>query len=86
MCLATLQNKFVHITIEMKRQFLVYLITGTVTAGNASTLNDGACAVVLMSAQAADRLGVTPLAKIISKLYYIVILSWYLLDRVFFSL
>jgi acetyl-CoA C-acetyltransferase len=42
--------------------------TGTVTAGNASTLNDGAAAVVLMSAEAAQRLGVKPLAKILSKL------------------
>ncbi|XP_068755186.1 acetyl-CoA acetyltransferase, mitochondrial-like [Montipora capricornis] len=38
---------------------------GTVTAANASTLNDGAAAVVLMTKQAADRLGVKPLASII---------------------
>ena len=36
---------------------------GTVTAGNSSGLNDGACALVLMSAEAADRLGVRPLAR-----------------------
>ncbi|XP_002734348.1 acetyl-CoA acetyltransferase, mitochondrial-like [Saccoglossus kowalevskii] len=38
---------------------------GTVTAANASTLNDGAGAVVLMSAQAAARLNVKPLARIL---------------------
>lgn len=38
---------------------------GTVTAANASTLNDGAAAVVLMTRQAADRLGVKPLASIV---------------------
>ncbi|MEO0393736.1 MAG: acetyl-CoA C-acetyltransferase [Pseudomonadota bacterium] len=37
---------------------------GTVTAGNASGINDGAAAVVLMSAEEADKRGVKPLAKI----------------------
>jgi acetyl-CoA acetyltransferase family protein len=36
---------------------------GTVTAGNASGLNDGACALVLMSADKADELGIKPLAR-----------------------
>jgi acetyl-CoA C-acetyltransferase len=39
---------------------------GTVTAGNACPLNDGAAAVVVMSAQRANELGVTPLARIVS--------------------
>lgn len=39
---------------------------GTVTAGNASTLSDGAAAVVVGSARAAERLGVKPLARIIA--------------------
>ncbi|KAI2659647.1 Acetyl-CoA acetyltransferase, mitochondrial [Labeo rohita] len=39
---------------------------GTVTAANASTLNDGAAALVLMTADAAKRLNVTPLAKIVA--------------------
>ncbi|XP_031713280.1 acetyl-CoA acetyltransferase, mitochondrial, partial [Anarrhichthys ocellatus] len=39
---------------------------GTVTAANASTLNDGAAALVLMTADAAKRLNVTPLARIVS--------------------
>lgn len=38
---------------------------GTVTAANASTLNDGASAVVLASKEEADKLGAKPLAKII---------------------
>ena len=37
---------------------------GTVTAANASTLNDGAAAVLLMSREKADELGVTPIARI----------------------
>jgi acetyl-CoA C-acetyltransferase len=37
---------------------------GTVTAANASTINDGAGAMVLMSAEKAKELGLTPLAKI----------------------
>ncbi len=37
---------------------------GTVTAANASTINDGAGAMILMSAEKAEELGLTPLAKI----------------------
>ncbi|RNI28388.1 acetyl-CoA C-acyltransferase [Rufibacter immobilis] len=37
---------------------------GTVTAANASTLNDGAAAILLMSKEKAEELGVTPIAKI----------------------
>jgi acetyl-CoA C-acetyltransferase len=37
---------------------------GTVTAGNASGINDGAAAVVMMSARKADELGLQPLATI----------------------
>ena len=39
---------------------------GTVTAGNASGINDGAAAVVLMTAAAAQKRGVRPLARIVS--------------------
>ena len=39
---------------------------GTVTAGNASGINDGAAAVVLMTAKEADERGLTPLARIVS--------------------
>lgn len=39
---------------------------GTVTAGNASGINDGAAAVVLMSKEKADELGIKPLVTIVS--------------------
>jgi acetyl-CoA C-acetyltransferase len=39
---------------------------GTVTAANASTMNDGAAALVLMSKEKADELGLRPIAKILS--------------------
>jgi acetyl-CoA C-acetyltransferase len=39
---------------------------GSVTAGNASGLNDGAAAVVVMTAAKAKALGLKPLAKIVS--------------------
>ncbi|MCB0638930.1 MAG: acetyl-CoA C-acyltransferase [Lewinella sp.] len=39
---------------------------GTVTAANASTINDGASALVLVSKEKADELGLKPMAKILS--------------------
>lgn len=42
----------------------VFVKDGTVTAANASTMNDGASAVILMSKEKADALGIKPLAKI----------------------
>ena len=39
---------------------------GTVTAGNSSGLNDGAAAVLLMSAEKAQELGIKPLARVVS--------------------
>lgn len=42
----------------------VFSKDGTVTAANASTINDGAAAMVLMSEEKAEALGVKPLAKI----------------------
>jgi acetyl-CoA C-acetyltransferase len=39
---------------------------GSVTAGNASGINDGAAATVLMSAEEAERRGVEPMARIVS--------------------
>lgn len=38
---------------------------GTVTAGNASGINDGACALLVASEEAAKRYGLTPLARIL---------------------
>lgn len=43
----------------------VFTQDGTVTAANASTLNDGASALILMSKEKADTMGLTPIAKII---------------------
>ena len=42
----------------------VFIKEGTVTAANASTMNDGAAALVLMSKEKAEELGLKPLAKI----------------------
>ncbi len=39
---------------------------GTITAGNASQISDGAAALVLMSREKADELGVTPIAEVVS--------------------
>ena len=39
---------------------------GSVTAANASTMNDGAAALVLMSKEKADKLGLKPIAKILA--------------------
>lgn len=44
-----------------------FLKEGTVTAANASSLNDGAAAVVLMSAAKAKELGLEPLARIVAQ-------------------
>jgi acetyl-CoA C-acetyltransferase len=44
----------------------VFRPDGTVTAGNACPLNDGAAAVVVMSDTTANELGVTPLARVVA--------------------
>lgn len=44
----------------------VFQKDGTVTAANASTLNDGAAALVLMSKEKAEALGLKPIAKVVS--------------------
>lgn len=44
----------------------VFTKEGTVTAANASAINDGAAALVLMSAEKAKALGLKPLAKVLS--------------------
>lgn len=43
-----------------------FIKDGTVTAANASTMNDGAAALVLMSKEKADELGLKPIAKLLS--------------------
>ena len=42
-----------------------FSVTGTVTAGNSSQMNDGAAATVVMSATRAKELGLTPLARFV---------------------
>lgn len=44
----------------------VFTKEGTVTAANASTINDGACAIVLANADAVKKHNLTPLARIVS--------------------
>lgn len=44
----------------------VFHVKGTVTAGNASQMSDGAAACVVMSAEKANELGVKPLARFVS--------------------
>jgi acetyl-CoA C-acetyltransferase len=52
-------------TVEMLRELKpAFSKDGTVTAGNASGLNDGAAAVMMMSARRAKELGLTPLASV----------------------
>lgn len=41
---------------------------GSITAANSSSLNDGASALILMSAEKANELGVKPLARVVGKL------------------
>ena len=45
----------------------VFRKDGTVTAGNASPMNDGAAALLMASSAAVERLGVTPLARVVSR-------------------
>lgn len=51
---------------KLKQLSPVFQKEGTVTAANASTLNDGASALILMTAEKAKELGLKPLVKIIS--------------------
>ena len=52
-------------TIELLRELKpAFSKDGTVTAGNASGINDGAAAVMMMSARKADELGLEPMARV----------------------
>ena len=51
---------------KFKKLRPVFKKDGTVTAGNASTINDGAAALILMSADKAKELNLKPIAKIIA--------------------
>ncbi|CAN5775411.1 thiolase family protein [soil metagenome] len=50
---------------------------GTITAGNASSINDGAAAVVLMSAEEAKRRGIKVLAKLVATGYHAQAPEWF---------
>lgn len=54
------------ITLEKLAQLKPLFEGGTVTAGNASGVNDGACALLLMSAEKAKELNLKPLAKYVA--------------------
>lgn len=51
---------------DMRKLKAVFKKDGTVTAGNASGLNDAAAAVVLMEAKAAEKAGVKPMARLVA--------------------
>jgi acetyl-CoA C-acetyltransferase len=51
---------------QLARLAPIFRRGGTVTAGNASGINDGAAAVLVTSAQKADQLGLRPLARIVT--------------------
>lgn len=57
-------------TAEKLAQLAPQPNTTEMTAGNSSALNDGASAIVLASAEAADSLGVQPLARVVSSATY----------------
>src|SRR4029077_7832194 len=50
---------------------------GTITAGNASSINDGAAAVVLMSADEGKKRGIKPLARIVAYGYHAQAPEWF---------
>ena len=67
----TVVDKDEHIRPETSLEILGKLIArfekdGTVTAGNASGINDGAAALVIASAEAAKKAGLVPIARIVS--------------------
>ena len=65
------KDEIIPVTVKVKKQDVVfdkdeYPKDGTVTAGNASGLNDGAAALSLMSGKTAKQHSIEPLAKIVS--------------------
>lgn len=60
-------EEFQNINIEkFKKLRTVFKKDGTITAGNASTINDGAAALILMSKEKAEELNIKAIAKIVS--------------------
>lgn len=65
--MVTTDEEFSNVFLEKIPQLRpAFTKTGTVTAANASTINDGAAALVLMSATKAEALGLTPMAEVLS--------------------
>jgi acetyl-CoA C-acetyltransferase len=56
---------------------------GTITAANASSINDGASALVVMGRDTADQLGIKPLARIVAHLSYAQAPEWFTTAPVF---
>ncbi len=64
---------------KMRRLPPAFMKKGTITAGNASGVNDGATAMVVLSAQKAHALGVRPMAKILGYAQKAVAPEWFTL-------
>ena len=62
---------------KLKKLRSVFKKDGTITAGNASTLNDGAAACILMSKSKADTLGLQSIAKIVKHVSYAQDPEWF---------
>ena len=60
-------SRVLYFTSSLRLLTVSVLWAGTVTAANASTLSDGAAAMVLMTEQAAKQFGVEPLARILGQ-------------------
>jgi acetyl-CoA C-acetyltransferase len=64
--IVSIDEEFSNVRMEKIRSLRpAFSKDGTVTAGNASTINDGAAALVLMSEEKAQELGLVPLATIV---------------------
>lgn len=64
--IVTKDEEYTNVKMEKIPQLrAVFTKEGTVTAANASTLNDGASALLLMSKEKADEMGMKPIAKIV---------------------
>lgn len=67
LCVATDEHPRAGSTIDgLQKLRPIVRADGTVTAGNASGINDGACAVLLASSDAAKAQGLTPLARVVA--------------------
>ena len=62
---------------KLKTLRSVFQKDGTVTAGNASTINDGAAACLIMSQDKAEKLGIEPIARIVDYASYSHAPEWF---------